>query len=198
MKRMILIVALLLAMVGVVDAQGADLVGPLSFNITATEENHITDKWGYDTRKLINSSFHFTGSISLFDVADTPSIRLDLTVQNDCGTVTVTVTCLSNMGGGVSAKANNTKAVANDKFLLQYSCNMILDDFEDAPACTPRTSDSDAISLYLKGTMRREKGELTGTISKITLSGCTLSGAGTEDNSSVFKGTFSSVLLHPQ
>ena len=194
MKTMVLILALFLAMAGVVDAQVRTLVGPLSINFSSTEQNHITDKWGYDTRKLVNLSFRFTGSISLFEVADTPSIQLDLAAQNDCGTVTITVTCPSNLGGGVSSKANNTNAVANDQVRMQYSCHLTLNDFEDAPACTPRTSESDAVSLYLKGTMRREKGDVTDTITKLTLSGCTLSGSG-QQTESMFKGTFSSVLL---
>ncbi len=188
MKRMILIVALLLTMVGVVDAQVADLVGPLSFNITSTDETELVDKWDYHIRRLANYPNHATGSISLFDIANFPSIQLDLTAHDDGGDTTITVTCPSNMGGGVSAKANNTKAVANDQLRMQYSCHMTLVDSDG-------TTETDAVSLYLKGVIRREKGDITDTISKITLSGCTLSGAGTEDNSFVFKGTFSSVLL---
>jgi hypothetical protein len=188
MKKMILIVALLLTMVGVVDAQVADLVGPLSFNITSTDETEVVDKSGYPTRKLANYVNHATGSISMFDIANFPSIQLDLTVQDDGGGSTITVTCPANMGGGVSSKANNTNAVANDQLRMQYSCHMTLVDGDG-------TTETDAVSLCLKGVIRREKGDVTDNISKITLSGCTLSGAGPEDNSFMFKGTFSSVLL---
>ena len=185
---MVLIVALLLTMVGVVDAQVADLVGPLSFTITSTDETEVVDKSGYPTRRLANYPNHATGSISMLDIANFPSIQLDLTIPDDAGDITITVTCPANLGGGVSAKANNTKAMANDQLRMQYSCHMTLVD-------SGGPTETDAVSLYLKGVIRREKGDVTDNISKITLSGCTLSGAGTEDNSFIFKGTFSSVLL---
>jgi hypothetical protein len=187
MKRMILVVALLLTMVGVVDAQVADLVGPLSFKIKSTDETEVLDKGGHATRTLANRSNQATGFISMFGVANFPSIQLDLTAHDDGGDTTITVTCPSNMGGAVSARANNTNAVANDQLQMQYSCHMTLVDSDG-------TTETDAVSLYLKGKIRREKGDLTEIISKITLSGCTLSGAGPENNAFVFKGTFSSVL----
>ena len=178
-------VALLLGVVGVVDAQIETFVGPLSFTITSTDEKNITDKHGYSTRKLVNSSNRATGSIYMYDASTRlPDISLAFAFSD--GT-TVTVECLAVDGAGVSSKANNTKAVANDQFRAQYSCHMTAND-------DGRIIETDAVSLYLNGKVRREKGDLTDTISKITLSGCTLSGGADGGNPFLFKGTFSSVL----
>jgi len=185
MKTMVLIAALLLAMVGIVSAQVETLVGPLSFTVTSINDRNITDKYGYSTRKLENSSERATGVIYMYDASiGLPDIRLEFTFTD----VTSIVDCLASNGAGVSSKANNTYAVANDQIRLQYSCHMTSND-------EGRIIETDAISLYLKGKARREEGDLTDTISKITLSGCTLSGGGDGDDPFIFKGTFSSVLL---
>lgn len=79
-------------------------------------------------------------------------------------------------------------AVTNNQFRLQYSCHMTVINGNG-------TTETDAISLYLQGKARIEKRDVTRTVSKATLSECNLSGGGAEDNSFIFKGTFSSVLL---
>jgi hypothetical protein len=189
MKALGLIVGLLLAMVGIVDAQGETFVGPLSFSVTITEEKDIIDKYRYETRKLVNSSNRLTGYMYMYNASnEMPDIRLDLTSSDDI--TSIVTDCLGSKGAGVSSKANNTKSVANDNVQAQYSCHMtITSDGEPI--------ETDAVSLYMKGTMRREKGDLTDTITKKTLSGCTLSGGGggNGDSPFLFKGTFSSVLL---
>ena len=186
MKTMLLTLALLLTMVGIVSAQVETLVGPLSFTVTSINDRNITDKYGYSTRKLENSSERATGVIYMYDASiRLPDIRLEFSLTD----VTSIVDCLASNGAGVSSKANNTYAVANDQIRLQYSCHMTSNE-------EGKIIETDAISLYLKGKARREKGDLTDTISKITLSGCTLSGGGdTGGDPFIFKGTFSSVLL---
>jgi len=188
MKITILIVVLLLAMAGIVSAQVETLVGPLSFKISSTDEKEITDKYGYSTRRLVNSSDYVTGFIYMYE----PSIRLPDIMLEFVGAsdgTTVIVNCLGGNGAGISSKANNTYTVANDQFRAQYSCHMTTNS-------EGRITETDAISLYLNGKATREKGDLTDTISKITLSKCTLSGGGgDEDDQFLFKGTFGSVLL---
>lgn len=189
MKTMVLTVTLLLAMAGIVDAQVETLTGPLSFTMTSTDEKLIIDKYGYSTRKLVNVRDSVTGFICMYEPSiRVPDTRLELIFSDGTNVV---VNCLATSAAGVASKANNTYAVAKDKVKMQYSCHMtsILGD---------TTIETDAVSLFLTGKARTEKGDLTDTISKITLKDCTLSGGGSTngDYPFLFKATFYQCCSH--
>jgi hypothetical protein len=195
MTVVILVAAMVLAMVWVVNAQSAPTMsGPLNFNISVTEESEIYDKFGNDTntRKLVTQAVKFTGSI--FVDPNTGTDFPDITLEGMAADgTTVVIECLNENMLAISGKANNATKNVSDKFTLMAYCSFTSEDNEGF------ISNGNAF-LNLSGTMTRLKGSTDDFPSKITLSGSTINGGGSnaDGGSFVFKGTFSSVLVEPQ
>ena len=198
MKKLILILGVVLLMTGVAQAK-PDLMGPVHITIRTTEPDYSVDRYGYHITKLMNYSFPFSGNIYLYWANPAPhgnvppTVHLDLSAPSECGLVTIGIECRSENGALVTASANNTKVPVNDKFVAYYNCSLTLNDFDDF--CHSRSATTNVVQIYANGTSRREKGDLTDTITQIKLSGCRITGGGGAGFDSVFNGTFSSTLL---
>ncbi len=187
MKTLLIVVTLLLVavpvMVGIGNAQSL-MGGPLSFNVSITEESAIKDKYGNDTgyRKLVTKVEHFVGHIDFKFADDTQDVLESIAVYDE--SENLVIYCLAEDVVAISAKANNTKAAVSDKLnLVATYCGF----------WPPDSSAEGLAILVLSGTMHRPK--LATNPDKVTFSGCTVNGgANTEDNNVIFKGTFGSVV----